>query len=86
MDFNDTQEEAAFRAEAAAWLKANVPTSDELAGLDDIAAAKLCRHANCTSAQARPACYRACKSGATVQQARTACSKLSKHAIIPYEK
>ena len=41
MDFNDTQEEAAFRAEAAAWLKANVPTADELNGLDDIAAAKL---------------------------------------------
>ena len=43
MDFNDTQEEAAFRAEAAAWLKANVPTPDELAGLDDIAASKLWR-------------------------------------------
>ena len=41
MDFNDTQEEAAFRAEAAAWLKANVPTADELEGLDDIAASKL---------------------------------------------
>ena len=41
MDFNDTPEEAAFRAEAAAWLKDNVPTQDELAGLDDIAAAKL---------------------------------------------
>ena len=41
MDFNDTQEEAAFRAEAAAWLKANVPTPDELEGLDDIAASKL---------------------------------------------
>ena len=26
MDFNDTQEEAAFRAEAAAWLKDNVPS------------------------------------------------------------
>ena len=41
MDFNDTQEEAAFRAEAVAWLKTNVPTPDKLAGLDDIAAAKL---------------------------------------------
>ena len=35
------KEEAAFRAEAAAWLKDNVPSADELAGLDDIAAAKL---------------------------------------------
>ena len=33
MDFNDTKEEAAFRAEAAAWLKDNVPSQDELAGL-----------------------------------------------------
>ena len=30
MDFNDTQEEAAFRAEAAA-AKDNVPSQDELA-------------------------------------------------------
>ena len=41
MDFNDNKEEAAFRAEAAAWLKANVPSADELSGLDEIAAAKL---------------------------------------------
>ncbi|MCY3811959.1 MAG: acyl-CoA dehydrogenase family protein [Gammaproteobacteria bacterium] len=41
MDFNDTAEEAAFRAEAKAWLEANVPTREELAGLDDIEAAKL---------------------------------------------
>ena len=41
MDFNDNQEEAAFRTEAAAWLKANVPSADELSGLDEIAAAKL---------------------------------------------
>ena len=48
MDFNDTQEEAAFRAEAAAWLKDNVPSADELAGLDDIAAAKLWQSENTT--------------------------------------
>ena len=41
MDFNDTTEEAAFRAEAKAWLEANVPTGEELAGLDEIQAAKL---------------------------------------------
>ena len=41
MDFNDTAEEIAFRAEAKAWLEANVPSRDELAGLDQIAAAKL---------------------------------------------
>ena len=41
MDFNDTAEEAAFRAEAKAWLEANVPTREELEGLDDIEAAKL---------------------------------------------
>tara|TARA_X000000950_G_scaffold289519_1_gene414684 strand:+ start:18960 stop:20168 length:1209 start_codon:yes stop_codon:yes gene_type:complete len=41
MDFSDTPQEAAFRAEAAAWLQDNVPTAEELAGLDDIAAAKL---------------------------------------------
>ena len=41
MDFNDTAEEAAFRAEARAWLKANVPGREELAGLDEIQAAKL---------------------------------------------
>ena len=41
MDFSDTTQEAEFRAEAAAWLKANVPTAEELEGLDEIAAAKL---------------------------------------------
>ena len=41
MDFNDSKDEAAFRAEAAAWLKDNVPSKDELAGLDELAAAKL---------------------------------------------
>ena len=41
MDFNDTTEEAAFRSEAKAWLEANVPTREELAGLDEIQAAKL---------------------------------------------
>ena len=41
MDFNDTEEEAAFRAEARAWLEANVPSRHELEGLDEIQAAKL---------------------------------------------
>ena len=41
MDFNDSKDEAAVRAEAAAWLKDNVPSKDELAGLDELAAAKL---------------------------------------------
>ena len=41
MDFSDTTQEAEFRTEAQAWLKANVPTSEELGGLDEIAAAKL---------------------------------------------
>jgi alkylation response protein AidB-like acyl-CoA dehydrogenase len=36
MDFNDTPEEAAFRAEARAWLEANAErrTSDDVAGTD----------------------------------------------------
>ena len=41
MDFNDTPEEAAFRAEARAWLEANAPSREELAGLDEIEASKL---------------------------------------------
>ncbi|MCB1646419.1 MAG: acyl-CoA dehydrogenase family protein, partial [Pseudomonadales bacterium] len=41
MDFNDTTEEATFRNEARAWLEANVPAESELAGLDDMARAKL---------------------------------------------
>ena len=41
MDFNDSPAEAAFREEARAWLAANVPTPDELKGLDDMARAKL---------------------------------------------
>ena len=41
MDFEDTQEEAQFREEARAWLEANHPKPEELAGLDEIAAAKL---------------------------------------------
>ena len=40
MDFEDTQEEAAFRAEARAWLEANVPTEEEMAGMDGMARAK----------------------------------------------
>jgi acyl-CoA dehydrogenase len=41
MDFNDTAEEARFRDESRAWLKANVPSAEELEGLDYIARAKL---------------------------------------------
>ena len=41
MDFNDTPQEAAFREEARAWLKDNVPSAQELDGLDMIAASKL---------------------------------------------
>ena len=40
MDFADTQEEAAFRQEAADWLKANAPSKQDLEGMDEIAAAK----------------------------------------------
>ena len=41
MDFNDTPEEARFRAEARAWLEKNAPTQAEMEGLDMIARAKL---------------------------------------------
>lgn len=41
MDFNDTPKEAAFRAEAAAWLAENVPSPEETAGLSRLAFAKL---------------------------------------------
>ncbi len=41
MDFNDSAEEAAFRAEAREWLEANAPTPEELEGLDEVEAAKL---------------------------------------------
>lgn len=41
MDFKDTPEEAKFRAEARAWLEANVPGEDELKSLDYIGQAKL---------------------------------------------
>jgi alkylation response protein AidB-like acyl-CoA dehydrogenase len=41
MDFNDTAEEAKFREEVRGWLEANVPTAEELAGLNYIQAAKL---------------------------------------------
>ena len=40
MDFEDTKEEAAFRAEARAWLEANAPTEEELAGMDGMSRAK----------------------------------------------
>ena len=41
MDFNETPEEAAFREEVRTWLADNVPSRDELQGLDEIQAAKL---------------------------------------------
>ncbi|MFM8355744.1 MAG: acyl-CoA dehydrogenase family protein [Gammaproteobacteria bacterium] len=41
MDFSDSQKEAAFREEARTWLSKNVPSAAELAGLNEIAAAKL---------------------------------------------
>ena len=41
MDFSDTPEEAAFRQEARAWLSANVPSKEELEGLDEVQRAKL---------------------------------------------
>ncbi|MYE81371.1 MAG: acyl-CoA dehydrogenase [Gammaproteobacteria bacterium] len=41
MDFSDTPAEAAFRAEARAWLEANQPTDDELAGLGELEQARL---------------------------------------------
>ncbi len=40
MDFDDTPEEAKFREEAATWLRANVPSRQELEGLDFIQQAK----------------------------------------------
>ena len=41
MDFKDTAEEAAFRKEARAWLKANRPKKKDLAGLGEIEKSKL---------------------------------------------
>lgn len=41
MDFNDTPQEAEFRTEAAEWLKQNVPSREELDGLDEIQRCKL---------------------------------------------
>ncbi|MEE4281152.1 MAG: acyl-CoA dehydrogenase family protein [Pseudomonadales bacterium] len=40
MDFEDSKEEATFRSEARAWLEANIPSEDELAGMDGMARAK----------------------------------------------
>jgi alkylation response protein AidB-like acyl-CoA dehydrogenase len=41
MDFKDSAEETAFREEVRSWLTDNVPTADELEGLDFIGRAKL---------------------------------------------
>ena len=41
MDFNDTPQEATFRAEVQNWLTANVPSESELTGMDYIGRAKL---------------------------------------------
>jgi alkylation response protein AidB-like acyl-CoA dehydrogenase len=40
MDFEDTKEEAAFRAQARDWLQTNAPTGEELAGMNDMQRAK----------------------------------------------
>jgi alkylation response protein AidB-like acyl-CoA dehydrogenase len=40
MDFNDSPAEAEFRNEAAAWLKANVPSEGEVNGMDLMQQAK----------------------------------------------
>ncbi len=40
MDFNDTAAEATFREEARAWLSDNVPSEQELAGMDYVTSAK----------------------------------------------
>lgn len=36
MDFNDTQQEAEFRQQAADWIQANLPSASELQDLDEI--------------------------------------------------
>ncbi|MGB0764955.1 MAG: acyl-CoA dehydrogenase family protein, partial [Luminiphilus sp.] len=41
MDFNDTPDEASFRAEAAQWLADNRLTSEDTEGLSRLAIAKL---------------------------------------------
>lgn len=41
MDFNDSPAEAEFRQEARRWLEENVPTAEELKGLDEIERCKL---------------------------------------------
>ena len=41
MDFNDSPQEAEFRAEAASWLEQNVPSREELQGLDEVERCKL---------------------------------------------
>ena len=41
MDFNDTPAEASFRKEVRDWLRRNVPTADELAGIGEIQQCKL---------------------------------------------
>ncbi len=41
MDFNDSPQEAEFRAEAVSWLEQNVPSRQELQGLDEIQRCKL---------------------------------------------
>lgn len=40
MDFSDTPEESSFRKVVKDWLRDNVPTEDELAGLDEIQQSK----------------------------------------------
>ena len=40
MDFNDNKEEAAFRKEARAWLKATAPKKKDLTGMGEMEKAK----------------------------------------------
>lgn len=55
MDFEDTQEEAAFRAEARTWLEENVPSEDEMTDMGLMQRAKFWQK---RKADARWACIR----------------------------
>ncbi|MFK7732172.1 MAG: acyl-CoA dehydrogenase family protein [Pseudomonadales bacterium] len=55
MDFEDSKEEAAFRAQAREWLENNIPSESDLSGLDDLQRAK---HWQAKKAAAGWACIR----------------------------
>ncbi len=55
MDFEDSKEEAAFRADAKEWLENNIPSESDLSGLDDLQRAK---HWQAKKAASRWACIR----------------------------